>query len=216
MAVKLPNGTTVAVASTYGTAKTISAITNATEAVATLPASHGVVTGDIVEVTSGWSKLSGRIFRVKSVSTNDVTLEGCDTSSTVNFPVGSGIGSLRVCSVFTQITQVTNVETSGGEQQFTTYAFLEDDTERKIPTIKSAQDYTVTMADDPSLPWYTLLSTADADRAPRCIKMTIPSGSIILFSAYVTLNKTPTLTLNQIMTIKSSMALVAAQTRYAS
>ncbi len=62
MSVQLPNGSIVSIASTYGTLKTMSAISNAAEAVATLEASHDVVENDILEITSGWSKLSGRIL----------------------------------------------------------------------------------------------------------------------------------------------------------
>jgi hypothetical protein len=216
MSVSLPNGATVAIASTYGTSKVMSALTNATEAVATLEASHGITENALIELTSGWSRLTGRIVRADSVSTNDVTLEDINTSSTVRFPAGSGVGSVRAISAFTQISQVLDVATAGGEQQFTNYSFLEDDTERQIPTQKSAQSMTLTIADDATLAHYAVLAAADEDRLPRAIKITLPNGSILLYNGYVTLNKTPTLTKNEVMGLQVTLSLVAEVTRYAS
>ena len=75
MSVTIATGTTFAYASTYGSSANMTAITNASEAVATLGAGHGVVVGDYLEVTSGWDRLTGRIVRAKTVATNDVTFE---------------------------------------------------------------------------------------------------------------------------------------------
>ena len=84
MAITISTGTVAAIASTYGSAVNMTAITNASEAVATLAAAHGVVVGDFLEVTSGWGRLDKRIVRAKTVATNDVTFEGINTTSTTN------------------------------------------------------------------------------------------------------------------------------------
>lgn len=214
MAVSLPNGATVSIASTYGAVRVMSAISNAAEAVATLEASHGVVENDILEVTSGWSKLNGRIVRADSVATNDVTFEDINTTSTTRFPAGSGTGSVREISAWTQITQVLETGSSGGEQQFATYSFLEDDTERQLPTVKSAQSLTLTIGDDAALAHYAVLAAADEDRLPRAIRVALPSGSTLYYNCYVTLNKTPTLTKNEVMGLQVTLSLVADVTRY--
>ena len=95
MAITLATGTQVAIASTYGTASNVTAATNAAECVLTVAAGHGIVVGDFVEFTSGWDLATGRIFRVKTVATNDVTLEGFNTTSTTNFPAGTGTGTVK-------------------------------------------------------------------------------------------------------------------------
>ena len=64
MSITLATGTQVAIASTYGTGFTITAISNANPAVATLSAAHGVVVNDLIEITSGWDRLNGRVVRV--------------------------------------------------------------------------------------------------------------------------------------------------------
>lgn len=216
MSVSLPNGATISLPSGYGAVKAMAAITNATEAVASLASGHSVVPNDIVEVTSGWSKLSGRIARAKAVSSDDVTLELINTTSTTRFPAGSGVGSVREISGWTQLSQILESSSSGGEQQFTTYSFLEDDTERQIPTTKSPTSFSIKIADDPSLPAYALLSAADEDRVPRAIRVNLPNGSVIYWNCYVTFNKVPTLTKNEVMAVTVTLSLVAEPTRYAS
>jgi hypothetical protein len=216
MAVNLPNGSTVAISSGFGTAKTMSAITNAAEAVATLEASHGVVENDILVITSGWSRLNGRVARADSVSTNDVTLEDIKTSDTGRFPNGGGAGSVKEVTGFTQISQMLEISTEGGDQQFTTYSFLEDDTERQIPTQKSPVSLTMQIADDQSLAHYALLDAADEDRQPRVLRVILPSGAVLYYNGYVTLRRTPTLTKNEVMALQVTFSLVAEPTRYAS
>lgn len=215
MSVGLPNGAIVAIASTYASAKTITAITNASPAVVSSTA-HGFSNGDLIELTSGWSRLNGRIVRVASVTTDSFALEGVDTTSVQLYPAGGGAGSCRKITAWTQISQVLEFTTQGGDQQFVTYSFLEEDVEHQIPTVKSASSFTMSIGDDASLPWYSLLSTANDDRVPRAIRMTLPSGSLILYNGYVTLNKTPTLTKNQIMALSSTVSLTSEPVRYAS
>ena len=95
MAAVVADGTIVAIATTYGSSKTMSAVTNANPAVATLESSHGVSVNDIMEMSSGWPDLDDKILRASVVNTNDVTLEGFSTSNTTKFPASSGVGTER-------------------------------------------------------------------------------------------------------------------------
>lgn len=216
MAVSLPNGATIAMGTTYGATKTLSAFSNASTGVMTLEASHGIVVSDIFEATSGWSRANGNVYRASAVSTNDVSVEGLNTSSTTLFPAGSGTGTVREVTAWTQITQILDSQTSGGEQQFVTYSFLEDDAEHQIPTVKSPIVFNLTIGDDASLAHYAPLAAADADRQQRAMRVLLPSGSPIYFSAYVTLQKTPTLTKNQVMGLPVTLSLINQVTRYTS
>lgn len=216
MAVRLPNGATVSVASGYGSVKSMSAVTNANPAVATLEAAHGVVLDDILEVTSGWASLNGRIVRAGTVSTNDVQLAGINTSSTTAYPAGAGVGSVREVSTWQQITQILEVSTAGGDQQFVNYSFLESDAEYQIPTVKSPSSLSMVIGDDASLAHYAILDAADADRNPRALRINLPGGSVIYYNGYVTLNRTPTLTKNQLMGLQVTFSLLAEPVRYTS
>ena len=95
MSVRVPNGSIVAIASGYGASKAMSALSNADPGVATLEASHGIATGEYMEVTSGWGRLSGKVVRAGTVATNSVPLEGIDTTLTSIYPAGGGTGSVR-------------------------------------------------------------------------------------------------------------------------
>lgn len=212
MAVRLPNGAIISVGD-VGTAITVTVLTNANPAVATATA-HGLADNDIVVVTSGWAKIDGRVARVASSDSGTFAYEDFNTSNTTRFPAGTGIGSVKEVTGWTQISQVLNSTTEGGEQQFLTYAFLEDGDERRIPTTKSPVGLTLILGDDSSLAWYDKLAAADDDREPRPIRIALPSGDMIYYNAYCTLNRTPSLTVNELMGLQATFSLVGPQTRY--
>lgn len=216
MSISLPNGALVAIAATYGASKAMSAITNASAAVATLEASHGIIVGDVFEVTSGWSRLTDKVVRASVVSVNDVTLEGIDSLLTSIYPAGTGSGTVREVLTWTQLSQVLSSSSSGGEQQFLEYQLLEADAKKRIPTFKNPAGITLSIADDPTLAGYILASAANDDRLPRAVRITLPSGAKLYYNAYISLNKTPSLSVNEIMASEVTLSLKAEPVRYAS
>lgn len=216
MSVSLPNGALIAIAASYGASKNMTALTNANPGVATLEAAHGVSTGDFLEVTSGWSRLTNKVVRAGTVATNDVPLDGINTTLTSIYPAAGGTGTVREITGWTQLSQILSSSSSGGEQQFLEYQFLESDAQKRIPTFKSAAGISFTIADDPTQPGYQLASAANDDRLPRAVRVTLPNGSIILYNAYISLNKTPSLTVNELMAVEVTLSLLAEPVRYAS
>ncbi|RZL39226.1 MAG: phage tail protein [Rubrivivax sp.] len=210
--VSLPNGSTVFIASGYGSALPVTILTNASPAVAT-SAAHGLTNGDFVEVSSGWGRLDQKVCRVTGVTTNTFNLESIDTTSTTIYPAGSGIGSVRKITGYTQLAQILSSNSTGGEQQFATYQFLEADGEKRIPTTKSASGLTFSVADDPAQAGYILASAANDDRAKRAIKIVLSNGGILSYNAYVSINKTPSLTTNAIMAVEATLSLLAEPVR---
>ena len=211
MSVKLPNGAIVSIASERGEAINFTAITNANPAVVTATG-HGLSKGDIVSVTSGWNRINDKVVRVGEVTDDTFELDGIDTTDTSAYPAGSGTGSAKKVSEWTQIQQITNVETSGGEMQFATYSFLENDYESQIPTQSSAQSLTI--ADDASLPGYKVLKEASEKRVAVPIRITLPDGSVILYNGYVSFNETPTMTKGEIMAVSATISLLTRPVRY--
>lgn len=214
MAISLPNGSLIHIASGYGPSKQMTAITNANPAVATLEDSHGIAQGEFFEMTSGWSRATDRIFKAGTVTTNDVQVLGLDTSLTSIFGAGGGVGSVREISGWTQLTQVLSTNSTGGEQQFLEYQLLEADAQKRIPTTKSAGGLTISVADDPTLPGFQLASAANDDRRPRAVRVTLPSGAVILYNAYISLNKTPSLSVNEIMACELTLSFLGEPVRY--
>ncbi|AZS78592.1 phage tail protein [Achromobacter spanius] len=214
MSVSLPNGVIIALATAYGASKNITALTNANPAVAT-SAAHGIANGALVEVKSGWQKINERIVRVADAAAGAFSLDGMNTSSLVQYPAGTGAGSVREITAFTQITQILETSTSGGEMQFATYSFLENDFEAQIPTQASAQSLDLTIADDPTLAGYKALQAAAETREVRALRITFPNGSMILYNGYVSFNETPTMTKGEVMGVRATFSLLSRPVRYA-
>jgi len=215
MAARLPDGATVLLATTYGASKVVSAITNANPGVATSTA-HGLANGALVSIVSGWSNLSNRVVRVAGTATNAFNLDGVDTTLATLFPTGSGAGTATEITAFTQISQIMGFTTSGGEQQFTNFSFLEQNFETQIPTITSAMSIAIDIADDPTLPGYIALKSAADSRAVRALKLQLPDGSFIVYQGYVSFNETPTVGKGQVMQVKATLSLQGRPVRYAS
>lgn len=214
MAVTLPNGTTFFIASGYGASKAMSAVSNANPGEATLEASHGVVAGDFLEVTSGWSRLTDKVVRAGTVDVNDVELAGIDTTLTSIYPAGSGIGTVREVTGWTELQQILTSTSSGGEQQFATYRFLSADQDTRIPTSKSPSGLEFSVADDPTLPGFILASAANDDRVPRAVKAVLPNGSIILYNGYISVNKTPSFNADAPMACQVTISFKNEPVRY--
>lgn len=215
MSVSLPNGVIFSLGTTLDAAKTVSAITNANPGVAS-STSHGYTNGDIILLNTGWQKLNDRLFRVASQASGTFELAGQDTTSTVLYPTGTSAGTAKKVSAWTQITQVLECTTSGGEMQFATYSFLENDFESQIPTQHSAQSLTMSIADDPSLTGYAALKKAAAERAAVPLRAQMPNGSVIYYYGYISFNETPSMTKNNVMACQATFSLMSLPVRYAS
>lgn len=213
---QVPTGTTFFIASAFAASQTVTAVTNASEAVCTCTA-HGYSNGDIVEITSGWGRLNKRTFRLKSVATNTFVLEGADTSSTTFFPSGSGTGSVRKVSTFTEITSITAVSSSGGEPKTVNYKFIASDVEYAINDGFSATSYQLTLdADAIGGAGYTALKNLTDVQTDTVLKIVTRSGSLIFQPGTVALNEAVSMQDGQINTVSVSVAGTNRLTRYAS
>lgn len=214
MAFRLPNGSTFDFAKTYGEEVTITSITNANPAVATVADIGDIAEGDIVVVQSGWVKLTGRAFKVGAVAGSTIELLGVNTLSTQSYPSGVSAGSLKKVTEWVNIPQITEVASSGGEQQFYQFGFLEEDEDRQIPTTKSPSTLTLTVADDPSQPYVAVVESADELKEERIQRLNLVNGDIILYNSIASITNTPSLTRNQLMVRTITLAQQGRVTRY--
>lgn len=186
---QVPTGSTFYIASAYGSAKTVTIVTNATEAVVTAVA-HGFSNGDVVEMTSGWGRLNKRHFEIESVLTDSFVLSGEDTTNTTFYPVGTGIGTVRKATTFTQITSVMNPQSSGGDPKTVTYKFVESDVEYSINDGFGATSYTMELdADALGSAGYTALKSLTQVQTDTCLKVVTRSGSRVYQPCTVALNE---------------------------
>jgi hypothetical protein len=213
---QVPTGTTFYVASAFGTVKTVTGISNAAEAVVTA-AAHGFTAGDIIELTSGWGGLAGRSFKVKTPTTDSFVLDGEDTTNTQTYPAGSGGGSARKATTFTQITQVLTVSSSGGDPKNVTYKYLEGDSENTINDGFSGTSMTLELdADSNTTQGYATLKTLTQVQTATIFKMVTRNGGQVLRGATVALNEDVIVADGSINKVKVSVNGKGRVTRYAS
>jgi hypothetical protein len=219
MAKILANRLQVAIASTLAASVNITGITNATEGVATLSSATGITAGDILVLsTPNWPALDGRVVRVKTVATNDVTLEGINTTSTTLYPAGQGAGTAREITAWQTITQIKKeggVSASGGDQKFVDASTVDDDDDVEIPAGRTAQKITINVYDDESLPWYAVVRAAEDAGAPVPMRMVFANGSRILRNGYWGMGQMPSVNGGQINELAVSFSASGRATRYA-
>lgn len=215
MSMTLPNGSQLAIA-TMSALKVVSDISNAT-APAVSAVGHGILAKAPFLLASGWSRLNGRVFRAGTVQPDSFTIDGVSTLDEEKYPDGGGLGSLHGVASWTELTQQLEVTMSGGDPSYWSYSFLEDPDgqEMQMPTGKSAMAITVSLGDDPTLPWYDVLSQADEDKSVRVLRVRLPSGGVIYYPIRTTFNKTPRLVKNQGMAVTAAFPLAGGVTRYA-
>lgn len=213
MAFKLPNGSIVEIGSAFAAPTPTTAVSNANPAVVSAPG-HDLEAGNVLVVGSGWTRLDGKVVRVITPTADAFSMEGINTTNLNVYTAGSGAGNVRAVTDWVQITQITDPSTSGGDQQFTTFGFLEDDDDRQLPTSKSPITLTLPVADDPAQAYVPVCEAADEDKEPRVVRLKLPNSSVIYYYAYVSITATPTLARNSIMTRTITLSLASRPTRY--
>lgn len=210
----LPSGTLLSVATAFATAKTVTGISNAAEAVVSCTA-HGYQVGDIVQIYSAWGRLNRRAVKVKSVLTDSFVAEGIDTSNTEFFPAGSGGGTVRKVSTFTQISKYLNSNSSGGEPRTVTVRFMDEDVETALNDGFTAVQETFDIdADQYGSGAYTALRNLSEVQSDTILKKTLKNGSVIYTPCTIALNENVRMADGQILTNTVSISGNGRITRY--
>jgi hypothetical protein len=213
MAYYLPNGSTLEIGAP-GTPIAITALTNASEAVATC--SNAYVAGDVVYIASGWGKLDGRAVRVKSPTGTTFILEGVDTTDVVAYPVAGGVGTASKVAAFSPINQVQTFDLSGGDQNFLDVQFLSDDVKKKIPTVKNSIELKLEIAEDVTQAWYAIGTAANSDLLPRVIRLSKKSGAKSLMAGVTTMAPISKLAINNLATVQMTCSINSLPANYTS
>lgn len=210
----VPTGTIYSIATAFAAAKTVSAISNATEASVSCTA-HGYSVNDILQIYSGWGRLNRRAIRVKSVTTDAFVAEGINTTSTDFYPSGSGTGTVRKVTTFSQINKILNQQASGGEPKSITVKFLESDVEENLNDGFTAITESFDIdADEFGGAAYTALVALTDVQTDTILKKTLKSGSTIYTPARIALNENVKMADGSIMTNGVSINGNGRITRY--
>lgn len=214
MAQQFPNGTVFSVSTAFGTAVDVTAVTNANPAVAT--ATSPPTDGTIGVMTSGWPSLNQRVVRTDGADTSSFEIDGFDTTDTSDYPAGEGKGAFTPVSTWVTLSQVTNIQKSGGEQQFYQWQYAEDPSgqQQQRPTFKNAKSLQLTMDFDDALDWYDSLKDADAAKDPVVLRAKLPNGKTLYYYVYPSFDADPSMNLNQNMQNVATFSQISPFTKY--
>ena len=213
MGFQVPNGASVAIASTIAAGLTVTAASNASACVLTV--TNSLTIGSYVEYVNGWALATNRIFRISAQSGTSLTLEGLDTTSTSLYPVGAGVGTVRAITTWTPILQVMDFDTEGGEPKSQTVQFLENKSETEINTGATAAAYSFNLADDISLAGYISLKSFSDSAAQTGFRFIAPNGNTTVASVKAFVNQNAKIQIDNLITVSAKLYLQNVATRYA-
>jgi hypothetical protein len=206
MAFFFPEGTRVYFSNTLGTAKTITALTNASLAVAT-SAAHGFVDNDELLVTSGWGDINEMVFKADQLTADTFGLVDLDTTDTAYFPPGGGAGVAKKISSWVEIPQLLTLSTDGGGTRFTDVGLLSRRQDIRIPTGFNPSSMDMTLAWDPADTNFKAMLALSRTIRPAAIKIAVGGGAAIYGYGYLNVREAPTFNRNQVLEVNGSLTM---------
>lgn len=213
--IPLPNGAQIALATTFGAAQTISAVTNAKPAVATATG-HAYTDGGIILLSNSWTKTDNGVFRVDgAVAGTSFEIEGLDSTDVGKYPVGGGVGSAREITAWTQLPKIPTFEMTGGDAKSFTTSYIDYEKDFEIFTGTNPERLNFTISYQPDSAAYAALVAAGESGVVQVVRLVLKDGSTLYYPGQVFFNKVPITTKDQEMVNNVSLALQGEITRYA-
>lgn len=175
MAYYYPEGSKIYYSSTFATAKTVSAVTNASPAVATSTA-HGYSDLDPILFNSGWEDAADTIWEVDSQTADTFNITGLDASSTTYYPAGTGIGTAQKVSSWVEVPQILDISSTGGGPKYGTVSPLSRRNDIKTPIGFEAMSIDIGLGyDATNATWQSMLGLTRTF-TKVAIKIVVPGG----------------------------------------
>ena len=211
------NGAKHAFSTTLSDRALITAMSNAANAVATVAGQPPAV--DSIVLLSGmtnWTDLDEQATYVSAVNGQNVTLSQIDTRNGQFFVEGEGDGGYQIASGFVTLSQIRDITQSGGDSNTFNYAYIGDRSrrQRSKPTDTNPIVLTFTMDYDSELPWYDALDEISQRGDLVVMRETLPTGDVLLYSGYMSFNKSPTRVRNENMTVTATMSVNSEVLRF--
>lgn len=201
----------VAVQTVLAAAKTITAITKASPAVATSTA-HGYTNGqEILLSVTGMLEVNNMVVRVANITANTFELEGLDSTLFNTFATGTA----QLITFGASAATFQDVNPSGGEAADIDITTIHDDTQKLIPGVKSALKYDFSSLWDPADPALVELKKADNVKGTRCLKLTFQTGAKVYFNSYPAVSLAPGGSKGDAVTTPAGFKLTGPVTAYA-
>jgi hypothetical protein len=215
MAYSFPEGSKFYFSTTFASAKTLSAMTNASPTVAT-STSHGYSDNDELLLVSGWEDATNTVFRADQLTTDTFSLLGLDTTNTTFYSSGGGANSTtKKISGWTEIPQVLTIATAGGDPRYTTISPLSRRNAIQVPTGFNATSITLTLGHDPADANYQTMLGISRALTLVAFKMTLGGGGTSYGYGYMATSEVPSLAVNQANTVTCAFTLLGRSIAYA-
>lgn len=215
MAYFFPEGSKFYFSQTFASAKTITALSNASPAVAT-STSHGYTDGDEVILTSGWEDATDTVFQVDQLTADTFSLLGLNATDTNFYAAGTGTGTAQKVSAWTEIPQVLTIATSGGDARFTTINPIARRNAINVPTGFNPTSITLTLGHDPSNANYETMLDISRTLSKVAFKMVLSGGAVSYGYGYMSVSEAPSLNVNQANQVTAALTMLGRSISYAS
>jgi hypothetical protein len=210
-----PEGSKFYFSQTFASDKTITAVTNASPAVAT-STSHGYADGDEILLTSGWEDATDTVYQVDQLTADTFSLLGLNTTNTDFYAAGTGTGTAAKISSWTEIPQVLTIATSGGDARFTTISPIARRNSINVPTGFNPTSITLTLGHDPSNANYESMLDISRTLTKVAFKMVLSGGAVTYGYGYMSVSEAPSLNVNQANQVTAALSLLGRSISYAS
>ena len=175
MAYYFPPGTKYFYSNTLASAKTVTAVTNASPAVAS-STSHGYTDADPVLFASGWQDADSTVFEVDQLTADTFSFLGLNATDTNVYASGSGGGSTQKVSTWVEIPQILTASTSGGGIKYGTISPLGSRQDTKQPIGFEAIDVDLKLGYDPSNATIQAMQALTRVSSKVALKLVLPGG----------------------------------------
>lgn len=199
---------------TFAAAKNVTAVTNASPAVATSTA-HGYSDGNEVLFTSGWEDATDTVFKVDQLTADTFGLLGLNSADTGFYPTGTGTGTAQLVSNWVEIPQVLGISTSGGDPRFTTISPLAKRNDINVPTGFNAMSMTLTLGHDPANANYQAMLDIARSLRKCAFKMLLSGGATGYGYGYMSVNEVPSMNRNQVNQVTAALTFLGRFMSYA-
>jgi hypothetical protein len=199
---------------TLGVAKTITAITKASEASVT--ATHDFSIGDylIIDSVGGMTEINKRIVRVKSVSTTvSFVCEGLDSTSWTTYTSGGTATKITEFVTFDNVTSFNYAEPQPNRIDVTT---IDQNQKVEVFGLDDAPTATMNMNAAPTNAAVIELRSASIAKDTRGFVVTTQTGQILIFNAYVAGGRGFDGSVGAVATGQASMTFVSPEQWFAS
>lgn len=209
-----PEGSKFYFSQTFASAKTITALSNASPAVAT-STSHGYTDGDEVILTSGWEDATDTVFKVDQLTADTFSLLGLNATDTNFYAAGTGTGTAQKVSAWTEIPQVLTIATSGGDARFTTINPIARRNAINVPTGFNPTSITLTLGHDPANANYATMLDISRTLSKVAFKMVLSGGAVTYGFGYMSVSEAPSLNVNQANQVTAALTMLGRSISYA-